>query len=125
MPLGLVSALRLCCCLLDSEWRCATCQRRQDVSLDVRMPPRPFTVHPLKLYNRSYKSLAPKTRALLGVGLMVNAGLALQFSDQVESLLGLQPTSKDHDEVKKLLPTVTMVETDMGRQKVPLESRER
>ena len=62
--------------------------------------------------HRSYKSLTPKTRALLGAGLMVNAGLALQFSDQIESYLGLQPTNKEQDELKRLLPKITMVETE-------------
>lgn len=70
----------------------------------------------------SYKSLAPKTRALLGLGLMANAGLALQFSDQIESLLGLKPTTEELDRV---LPKLTMVDGEESRQHVPSEARHR
>ncbi|KAI1626465.1 hypothetical protein EDD37DRAFT_348157 [Exophiala viscosa] len=47
----------------------------------------------------SYKSLSPKTRAALGVALMLNATAMLMFSDQIEDALGL---SVKPDEQHKL-----------------------
>lgn len=46
----------------------------------------------------------------LGLALMANAGLALQFSDQIENTLGLTPTKRDEEELNYLLPKVSLVE---------------
>jgi hypothetical protein len=46
----------------------------------------------------------------LGLGLMVNAGLALQFSDQIESALGFTPTKQEEEELNLILPKVSLVE---------------
>jgi len=54
----------------------------------------------------SYKTLNSRTRLFLGLGLMVNAALALQFSDQIESALGLTPTPEDQNR----LPRISVVE---------------
>jgi hypothetical protein len=64
-------------------------------------------------HHRSYKSLTPKTRALLGLGLMANAGLALRFSDSIESALGLKPTN---EELNRVLPKLRIVEEGKTRQ---------
>lgn len=39
---------------------------------------------------------------------MANAALALQFSDQIESFLGLKPTSEELDRV---MPKLSIVDT--------------
>lgn len=57
--------------------------------------------------------MTPKTRALLGLGLMANAGLALRFSDSIESALGLKPTDEELDRV---LPKLRIVEEGQTRQ---------
>jgi hypothetical protein len=41
---------------------------------------------------------------------MANAALALQFSDQIESALGLVPSKEDEKELKEKLPRVTRVD---------------
>lgn len=54
-------------------------------------------------------------RALLGLGLMANAAVALQFSGQIESYMGLTSTPQEQDELNRILPKVTMVETEKSR----------
>lgn len=41
---------------------------------------------------------------------MINAGLALQFSEQIEAALGLTPTAEDEKRLRQTLPRVSMVE---------------
>lgn len=50
---------------------------------------------------QSFRSLAPRTRMLLGVGLMVYAGLAMTVSDRVEEKIGMKPTEEDRDKLEK------------------------
>lgn len=38
---------------------------------------------------------------LLGVGLMVYAGLAMTVSDRVEEKIGMKPTGEDRDKLEK------------------------
>jgi hypothetical protein len=96
-----------------------------DVRYSVRNHPRAIltTFSSADVQYRSYMSLTPKTRALLGLGLIANAALALQFSDQTESYLGLQSTAQEQDELKRVLPKVTMVETEKSRSVVEASNR--
>jgi hypothetical protein len=41
---------------------------------------------------------------------MANAALALHFSDQIESALGLVPSEKDKKELKEKMPKITIVD---------------
>ncbi|EXJ69459.1 uncharacterized protein A1O5_07495, partial [Cladophialophora psammophila CBS 110553] len=50
----------------------------------------------------SYKALSPKTRAVIGVALMLNASAMLLFSDQIEASLGLAPPPGDQPKVFKV-----------------------
>jgi hypothetical protein len=59
---------------------------------------------------RSYTSLSPRTRLFFGLGIMANAALALQFSDQIENALGLVPTKDDEKELREKMPRVTTVD---------------
>ena len=47
---------------------------------------------------------------LVGVGLMINAALALQFSDQIEGVLGMTPTEQDKRYIQETMPRVTTVD---------------
>lgn len=104
----------------------------RNVSLDVRHSrPSLFKNSPNRVLpcscatytcRRSYKSLTPKTRALLGLGLMANAGLALQFSDQIESRLGLKPTS---EEIDRVTPKLTIVGEGKNREEMSSSARNR
>jgi hypothetical protein len=61
---------------------------------------------------RSYKSLAPRTRIFLGLGLMANAALALQFSEQIEAALGVVPSKEEESRLKESMPRVRAVERE-------------
>lgn len=49
----------------------------------------------------SYKSLSPKTRGLIGLGLMANASIMLLFSDQIEEAIGLAPAPNEKTQLFK------------------------
>ena len=49
---------------------------------------------------------------ILGTVLMVNAGLALQFQDQIESALGMTATAKDQQELDQIIPKVSFVDRE-------------
>lgn len=58
--------------------------------------------NPLTCRHSSYKSLAPKTRAVIGFALMLNASAMLLFSDQIEASLGLTSTPEDQQKAFKV-----------------------
>ncbi|KAJ5194099.1 hypothetical protein N7491_001435 [Penicillium cf. griseofulvum] len=63
----------------------------------------------------SYRSLAPKTRALFGIGVMAWAGIGLWTTPQVESALGMQPSKEEQDALnRKLAVRVSRVGGDEG-----------
>ena len=43
---------------------------------------------------------------------MINAGLALQFQDQIESTLGMNATAKDQEELDRIIPKVSFVDRE-------------
>ncbi|KAJ5790667.1 uncharacterized protein N7518_007678 [Penicillium psychrosexuale] len=51
----------------------------------------------------SYRGLAPKTRALFGIGLMAWAGIGIWTTPQVENALGMQPTKEEQDALDRKL----------------------
>jgi len=59
---------------------------------------------------RWYKGITPKTRIFIGVGIMAYAGVGLFLSDKAEEKFGLVPTEKDKEELRKAIPTITVVE---------------
>jgi hypothetical protein len=44
---------------------------------------------------------------------MVNAALALQFSDQLESALGLSPSKADEEQLRQSIPHIRRVEREV------------
>ncbi|KAL4784399.1 hypothetical protein BJX76DRAFT_357129 [Aspergillus varians] len=61
----------------------------------------------------SYTSLAPKTRALFGVGVMAWASIGLWTSSQVEQAMGMVPTAEERAELDRgLAVRVSRVEKD-------------
>ena len=63
---------------------------------------------------RSYRNLQPRTRLLLGLGLMGWAGLGILISDQAEKAFGMVPSEKDREELEKVVPRVRFVEREAG-----------
>lgn len=41
---------------------------------------------------------------------MLNAGLALQFSDRIESVLGMTPTQQDQRQLEDNIPRLSTIE---------------
>jgi hypothetical protein len=77
--------------------------------LTVRTPLDDYTSCHLTPH-RWYKGLNPKTRIMIGVGVMAYAGAGLFLSDKMEEKLGLTPTEKDREELRNSLPKITTVE---------------
>ncbi|KAF2864382.1 hypothetical protein K470DRAFT_254036 [Piedraia hortae CBS 480.64] len=50
---------------------------------------------------QSYKTLQPRTRMLLGAGVMLYAVLGMRYSDSFGNLLGITPTARDEEELKE------------------------
>jgi hypothetical protein len=59
---------------------------------------------------RWYKGIAPKTRMIIGVGIVAYAGLGLFLSDKAEEKFGLVPTEKDREELKNAMPKIIPIE---------------
>jgi hypothetical protein len=60
--------------------------------------------------HRWYRAITPKTRVMIGVGVMAYAGAGLFLSDKAEEKFGLTPTDKDLEELKGALPKITTVD---------------
>ncbi len=61
---------------------------------------------------QSYRSLAPRTRLIIGGGIMAYAAFGLLASDQAEKFLGWTATDEDRKRLKEELPKVHVVDRD-------------
>ncbi|KAH9868842.1 hypothetical protein J1614_007917 [Plenodomus biglobosus] len=59
---------------------------------------------------RWFRGLQPKTRMILGAGIMAYAGAGLYLSDRVEEALRLTSNEKEQEELWNSLPKITVVE---------------
>ncbi|KAH3952004.1 hypothetical protein HBI56_146610 [Parastagonospora nodorum] len=57
-----------------------------------------------------YRAITPKTRIMIGVGVMAYAGAGLFLSDKAEEKFGLTPTEKDMAELRESLPKISTVD---------------
>ncbi|KAJ4359909.1 uncharacterized protein N0V89_000466 [Didymosphaeria variabile] len=57
-----------------------------------------------------YRSIPPRTRMLVGVGVMSYAAAAMFITDRVEEKLGFVPTEKDKEDLQKAIPKITVVD---------------
>ncbi|KAJ4363015.1 hypothetical protein N0V83_010133 [Neocucurbitaria cava] len=57
-----------------------------------------------------FKSIPPRTRMIIGVGIMAYAGAGLYLSDRAEERFGLTPTEKDREELRKAMPKIATFE---------------
>jgi hypothetical protein len=62
------------------------------------------------MFSSWYKSIAPKTRIVIGVTIMAYAGFGMFISDKAEEQLGLVPTEKDKEDLRKAIPRISTVE---------------
>ncbi|KAF2201059.1 hypothetical protein GQ43DRAFT_472109 [Delitschia confertaspora ATCC 74209] len=61
---------------------------------------------------QKYRGISPKTRILIGCGIMAYAGVALVLSDKAEEKFGLVPTEKDKEELQRVIPRITTIERE-------------
>ncbi|KAJ9635987.1 hypothetical protein H2199_008342 [Coniosporium tulheliwenetii] len=54
----------------------------------------------------------PRTRLLLGLGLMGYASVALMLSDKAEEALGMVPTERDREELARAMPKIRTVDKE-------------
>ena len=59
---------------------------------------------------RWYKGIPTRTRMLVGVGIMGYAAAAMFVTDRVEEKMGLKATEADKEELKRSMPTITVVD---------------
>lgn len=69
---------------------------------------------PLTTDCRSYRALAPRTRILIGVGLMAYAGAGLLVSDKAEQAFGYTPSEEDRRRLREVVPRVHLVDREEG-----------
>lgn len=61
---------------------------------------------------QSYRNLAPKTRLLVGGGIIVWGALGLFISDRAEQAFGLVPTEQDKENLQHAMPKIHFVEKE-------------
>ncbi|RYP49130.1 hypothetical protein DL768_005127 [Monosporascus sp. mg162] len=59
---------------------------------------------------QSFRNLTPRTRALVGAGLLVWGAVGLRLSDRAEERLGLTPSEEDREALARLGPGIIPVE---------------
>lgn len=61
---------------------------------------------------QSYRNLAPKTRLLVGGGIMVWGAAGLLISDKAEQAFGFVPTEQDKEKLQEAIPKLHFVEKE-------------
>ncbi|KAI9678492.1 MAG: hypothetical protein M1829_002090 [Trizodia sp. TS-e1964] len=61
---------------------------------------------------RSFQSLQPKTRALIGLGVMGYGVVGLLATDQAEKVFGMAPSEEDRQRLNSMLPKILVVERE-------------
>ncbi|OAL03498.1 hypothetical protein IQ06DRAFT_344745 [Phaeosphaeriaceae sp. SRC1lsM3a] len=57
-----------------------------------------------------YRAITPKTRMMIGAGVMAYAGAGMYLSDKAEEKLGLTPTEQDLKDLRDALPKISTVD---------------
>ncbi|EME79072.1 uncharacterized protein MYCFIDRAFT_34725 [Pseudocercospora fijiensis CIRAD86] len=60
----------------------------------------------------SYRSLSPRTRLIIGGGIIAYATAGLFLSDKAESFFGFTPSEQDKQALKDAVPRVQFVEKE-------------
>jgi hypothetical protein len=61
---------------------------------------------------RSYRGLTPKTRMLIGGGVMAYALFGILLSDRAEIAFGFTPTEEDKKNLRDAVPKIHLVERE-------------
>lgn len=62
--------------------------------------------------SRSYRNLTPRTRMLLGGGIMAWACVGLFVSDKAEQSFGFVPSEEDKRKLRDAVPRIHIVDND-------------
>lgn len=62
--------------------------------------------------SRSYRTISPRTRILIGVGVMVYAVAGQFLSDQAEKSFGYTPTDADREKLDQVLPKIRVIDKE-------------
>ena len=63
-----------------------------------------LTVH------RKYLALTPRTRIIIGLGVMAYAGVALYLSDRAEDTFDLKATEEEKKRLKDMIPKIRAID---------------
>lgn len=61
---------------------------------------------------RSYRNLSPRTRLMLGGGVMAYAVFGLFISDKAEEAFGFTPTEEDKKRLREAVPKIHIIEKE-------------
>ncbi|MCJ1400892.1 hypothetical protein MMC11_004103 [Xylographa trunciseda] len=67
-------------------------------------------IYPVK--QPSYTALTPRTRLLVGLGIITWGGLGLLVTDQAEKKFNMVPTERDREKLEEVMPRITIVERE-------------
>lgn len=62
--------------------------------------------------DRSFRSLSPRTRLAVGVGLMVWSTVGLYVTDGAEKKLGFEATERDKEALDSLTPKIHFIDRE-------------
>lgn len=61
---------------------------------------------------RAYRNLSPRTRLMIGGGVMLYAGFGLFLSDKAEQTFGFTPSEEDKRKLREAVPKIHVVDKD-------------
>ena len=69
---------------------------------------------PLTNLIRKYQALTPKSKALIGIGVMGYAITGLYLSDAAEDKFGMKATDEDKAKLREMIPTIHTIDKDQS-----------
>ena len=61
---------------------------------------------------QSYRNLSPRTRLIIGGGIIAYAGFGLLASDKAEQMFGFTATEEDKKKLQESMPRIHLVNKD-------------
>lgn len=79
----------------------------------VRPNPSPYSLlvlEQLLTSDRKYLALTPRTRIIIGLGIMAYAGSALYLSDRAEDTFNLKATEEEKKRLNEMIPKIRTID---------------
>lgn len=70
----------------------------------------PFVPGQLLTTDRKYLALTPRTRIIIGLGVMTYAGAALFLSDRAEETFNLKATEEEKRRLNEMIPKIRTID---------------